>query len=199
MTNPFGLPRAILAEREARRRRRFQFGVYAVLIVTTVLLLGTLIQGCQSRRQKPVKIIAEKPVSMADSNTTNLTTLTKSLPPVPEPVPEQSMETNCINPGSANLPENITLPESGATPTPHVISTRSPSLVKELRKAPPVHHLTGEYVVKSRDTLVRIAKVHGTTVKAWKTANRLNSDPIFAGEKLKIPPACFAVAEASQN
>jgi LysM repeat protein len=45
------------------------------------------------------------------------------------------------------------------------------------------------YVVKSGDTLTRIAKVHGTTVKALKTANNLNNDRIVVGAKLKIPEA----------
>jgi LysM repeat protein len=45
------------------------------------------------------------------------------------------------------------------------------------------------YVVKSGDTLTRIAKIHGTTVKALKTANNLNNDRIVVGAKLKIPEA----------
>jgi LysM repeat protein len=45
------------------------------------------------------------------------------------------------------------------------------------------------YVVKSGDTLTRIAKVHGTTIKALKSANNLNNDRIVVGSKLKIPEA----------
>jgi len=45
------------------------------------------------------------------------------------------------------------------------------------------------YVIKSGDTLSRIAKVHGTTVKALKAANGLESDRIVIGAKLKIPTA----------
>lgn len=48
---------------------------------------------------------------------------------------------------------------------------------------------TGEkkYVVKSGDTLGRIAKAHGTTVKAIKSANGLTSDRIAVGKTLKLP------------
>jgi LysM repeat protein len=44
-------------------------------------------------------------------------------------------------------------------------------------------------VVKSGDNLTRIAKAHGTTVKALKAANGLENDRIVVGAKLKIPTA----------
>jgi len=43
------------------------------------------------------------------------------------------------------------------------------------------------YSVKSGDTLTRIAKTHGTTVKAIKAENGLTTDRIKVGQKLKIP------------
>jgi len=43
------------------------------------------------------------------------------------------------------------------------------------------------YVVKSGDTLLKIAKANGTTVKALRSANGLNTDRITVGRKLKIP------------
>ena len=45
------------------------------------------------------------------------------------------------------------------------------------------------YVVKSGDTLSRIAKAQGTTIKALKAVNGLASDRIVVGAKLKIPTA----------
>ncbi len=44
-------------------------------------------------------------------------------------------------------------------------------------------------VVKSGDTLSRIARAHGTTVKALESANGLKIDRIVVGAKLKIPTA----------
>jgi LysM repeat protein len=41
------------------------------------------------------------------------------------------------------------------------------------------------YRESSGDTLTRIAKVHGTTVKALKSANGLEGDRLVVGEKLK--------------
>jgi LysM repeat protein len=43
------------------------------------------------------------------------------------------------------------------------------------------------YVVKSGDTLGRIAKAHRTTVRAIKAANGLTSDRLAVGRSLKIP------------
>lgn len=54
----------------------------------------------------------------------------------------------------------------------------------------------GEYVVQSGDSLSKIAARHGTTVKALKESNKLQSDVIRIGQKLAIPGAA-AKADAS--
>jgi LysM repeat protein len=43
------------------------------------------------------------------------------------------------------------------------------------------------YTVKSGDTLTKIAKQYGTTVKALESENNLSTTKIKVGEKLKIP------------
>jgi LysM repeat protein len=43
------------------------------------------------------------------------------------------------------------------------------------------------YLVKTGDTLLKIAQVHGTTVKEIKTLNGLTTDRIKVGDKLKLP------------
>ena len=50
------------------------------------------------------------------------------------------------------------------------------------------------YVVKSGDTLTKIAKAHGTTVRAIKAANNLTTNRIAVGKKLKIPSKAEAPA-----
>ena|SRR5205085_4281318 len=50
------------------------------------------------------------------------------------------------------------------------------------------------YVVKSGDTLLKIAKDHGATVSDIKTLNGLKTDLIKAGDKLKLPAARSAPA-----
>ena len=46
---------------------------------------------------------------------------------------------------------------------------------------------TKTYRVKSGDTLVKIARSHGVTVKALRAANNLRTSQIKVGQKLKIP------------
>ena len=48
------------------------------------------------------------------------------------------------------------------------------------------------YVIKSGDTLTKIAKSHGTTVKAIEADNNLSTTKIKVGQKLKIPAAAAA-------
>jgi LysM repeat protein len=48
--------------------------------------------------------------------------------------------------------------------------------------------------VKSGDSLTKIAKAHGTTVKVIKAENNLNTDHIKVGQKLKISARAEAAA-----
>ncbi len=43
------------------------------------------------------------------------------------------------------------------------------------------------YVVKSGDSLMKIARAHSTTVKALRSANQLKTDQIKVGQKLIVP------------
>jgi LysM repeat protein len=43
------------------------------------------------------------------------------------------------------------------------------------------------HIVKAGETLTRIAKQHGVTVKALRSANALKTDRLVAGQKLKVP------------
>jgi LysM repeat protein len=45
------------------------------------------------------------------------------------------------------------------------------------------------YVVKAGDTLTKIARHHGTTVKALRAVNDFKADRIAIGEKIRIPMA----------
>ncbi len=65
----------------------------------------------------------------------------------------------------------------------------APSSKKEetTKPAGPTSPEAGSYTVKSGDTLSRIAKQHGISIAALKTANNLSSDLITLGQTLKIP------------
>jgi LysM repeat protein len=53
------------------------------------------------------------------------------------------------------------------------------------------------YVVKSGDTLTRIARTHGTTVKAIEAENNLSTTKIKVGQKLKMPASAAASVPAA--
>ncbi len=54
------------------------------------------------------------------------------------------------------------------------------------------------HAVKAGETLTRIAKQHGTTVKAIRAINNLKSDRVYVGQKLKLP-ASQAAARAGDS
>lgn len=53
------------------------------------------------------------------------------------------------------------------------------------------------YTVKSGDTVAKVARSHGTTVKALRALNELKSDQLVVGKTLKLPPP-IASAENSR-
>jgi len=68
-----------------------------------------------------------------------------------------------------------------------------PAAAAPATSAPAVGVPPGEtgnvYVVKRGDNLTKIAKEHGTTVKALRAANSLKTDRIVVGQELKLPAA----------
>jgi LysM repeat protein len=55
------------------------------------------------------------------------------------------------------------------------------------------------YVVKSGDSLSKIAHEHNTTVKALRAANDLKTNKIIVGQKLKLPSPSAAPAAATAD
>ena len=81
-----------------------------------------------------------------------------------------------VNPTRLKIGQKLAIP--GAT-----AATATPS-------AAPVGATTDgqkTYVVKSGDNLMKIARTHGTTVKALRSANQLKTDQIKVGQKLIVP------------
>ncbi len=219
-TNPF-VPKGSLLEQQSKRRSHLKLGVFCVLLFGVVGLAGILIQGC--KREQNTETANQPPV---ETNTvvmdTNPPPMEASNPPVaappvvaPAPVPEAAgteyvvvkgdtlekiarkhgVKLNALkaaNPGveptKLKVGQKLSVPaSSGGTSAPAVtggpVSTGSAA--------------AGEtYTVKSNDSLTKIAKAHGTTVKALKAENNLNTDHIKVGQKLKIPAKTEAAAPA---
>lgn len=158
--NPFQIPSCFKLDIELRRRERFKKTVVTAVIVSAALVVGLLIEGC----------VSEKSQNSAADKSADATSQ------ISQPLAAQNPQST---PQTAPL-HNVPPPTSPAATVPP-------------KAAPPVASTktTGAtvYYVKSGDTLTRIAKTHGTTVKALKSANGLGNDIIVVGEKLKIPSA----------
>lgn len=83
-----------------------------------------------------------------------------------------------VDPKKLKVGQKLTIPTSASAPA---ASGSSPTTA--------VESTDGEktYTVKSGDTLTRIAKSQGSTVKLIKSENNLTTNKIKVGQKLKIP------------
>jgi len=217
--NPF-VPQGSLLE-QSKRRSRMKLGVFIVLAVSVCGLTAMLIQGC--KRENPETEITPSPDTnppvVADTNPpTGLSNPVVVVPPiptnppivVPTPVPESATteytvvagdtlgkiakkngvklkELEDANPGviptKLKVGQKLQIPAaSGVAPAAGTaLDTTSAGVGAEI------------YKVKSGDTLTKIAKAHGTTVKLIMSENNLTTTRITVGKKLKIP----AKAEAA--
>jgi len=98
------------------------------------------------------------------------------------------------NPGVSNtklkVGQVLQLPAGAKVATKSTVSAPTHASAK-------VGTTSGRYVVKRGDTLNKIARAHGTTVKAVKAANGLTSDRIAVGRVLKMPEPKMAKAGAA--
>jgi LysM repeat protein len=83
-------------------------------------------------------------------------------------------------------------------PSPAGGTDAGAAVASDAGAAAPTHvkAATSTYVVKVGDNLTKIAKQHGTTVKAIQALNNLKVTQIKTGQKLKLPSAKSTVAKA---
>lgn len=80
------------------------------------------------------------------------------------------------------------------------VQERIEEISLEVILSPTIDECSTEYVVRSRDVLIKIAKKFNTTVNLIKRSNNLTSDIIRSGQKLKINTCKFSlVIDKSQN
>jgi LysM repeat protein len=209
--NPF-VPQGSLLEQQNKRRSHMKLGVLCVLVVGAAGLMGMLIQGCKREQ------MSEENPPPVDTNMvvmdTNASPMVASNPPVvvAPPVVVENPGTEYVvvhgdtlgkiakkngvtlsalkaaNPGvdpaKLKIGQKLTIPGGGpAAPA----MTGGPAAIGS--------GVAGEtYTVKSGDSLTKIAKAHGTTVKAIRAENNLTTDHIKVGQKLKIPARAEAAA-----
>lgn len=161
--NPF-VPKGSLLEQQSQRRSHFKWGVLLVLTLGVVGLSAMLFQGCKREEENPPE---------SENN-----------PPPMQTNDVSSTDTNVPATESSNAPNETAMPE-GAPGAP-VANTAPPAPVPAIPAAPAPTE--SEYVVVRGDTLGRIAKANGVTLRALESANPdVKPTQLHVGEKLVIP------------
>ena len=187
--NPF-LPQTSLLENQNQRRSRLKIGVSCVLVVSVAGLVAMLIGGCKR----------------GDANPPDLT------PPTPDVSALPAPDTNA----APVAPAPDTNPPAGLPPAPGQPQANMPvppapaPAPLPVPPTPPVPADTGlaaggaEYTVAKGDSLAKIAKKSGVTLKALEAANpTVVPTKLKIGQKLVIPaggkPSAPAGTDASAS
>jgi LysM repeat protein len=216
--NPF-VPQGSVLEQN-KRRSRMKLAVFCMLAVSVCGLTAMLIQGCKREQNVETAPPVDTNNYAADTNLPPVETNTAvalppvvtNPPPVVAPVVPEATGTEYVivkgdtlakiakksgvtlkaleaanpnvQPTKLKVGQKLTIPAGGAA---------APS---DTSAAPTGAGGEEAYVVKSGDTLTKIAKSHGTTVKAIESENNLSTTKIKVGQKLKIPAAAATAAPA---
>jgi LysM repeat protein len=86
-----------------------------------------------------------------------------------------------IDPAKLKIGQKIQIPASAAA------TAGTPSVMGDGTAPAVTAGAAATHVVKAGETLTKIARQHGTTVKAIRAANALKTDRVTVGQKLKIP------------
>jgi len=222
--NPF-VPKGSLLEQQSQRRSRLKLAVFCVVAVSVTGLVAMLIQGCSHEQPvadsglSPMDISSNtSPMSVTDTSAPPImATSSVAAPPVPVPAPvvvppvETAGTEYVVVKGDilASIAKahgvklkDLEAANPGVVPTKLKIGQKLQIPVPTASAPAPAAGMTsadtGEeiYTVKSGDTLSKIAKAHGTSVKAIRAENSLTTDMIKVGQKLKIPAKVEAAAPA---
>jgi len=217
-TNPF-VPQGSILDQQSKRRSRLKLAVFCVLTVSVTGLAVMLIQGC--KREQPAEstdmttpAIDTNLLTSAETNAPAVdTNLSAVVPPVVVPPVEPAgaeyvvikgdtldkiaklnhvtvKAIEAANPGvvptKLKIGQKLVIPAGGGAAAAAAAAVDSTGV-----------SAGGEvYVVKSGDTLTKIATAHGTTVKAIQSENNLTTTKINVGQKLKIPAKAAVAAPA---
>src|SRR5487761_2246015 len=202
-SNPF-VPQGSMLAQQSKRRARLKLAVFCVLTVSVAGLAVMLIQGC--KREQPVETDLTTPtidtnqLTSADTNAPVVDTnppvvvppVVVTPPPVvvpPEPAGTEYVVVKADTLDKIARKNHVTVKALEAA-NPGVIPTKlkiGQKLVIPGGAAAPAMAApdatgvsTGSetYTVKSGDTLTKIAKAHGTTVKAIQAENNLTTTSI---------------------
>ena len=175
--NPF-VPKGSLLDNHSRRRSRLKLAVFCVLLVSITSLTAMLIQGCKRTAPDNDNNLNPPPL---DTNQLNV------LPPAETNFPPMNAVSN-----PPVAPQPLTPPPVVSNPPPVTPMPLPPAQTQsQLPTVPPPATISGsQYTVVSGDTLSRIAKRHGVSVRALEAANpSVVPTRLQIGQKLVIPSA----------
>jgi len=224
--NPF-VPKGSLLEQQSVRRSRLKLAVFCVVAVSSVGLVAMLIQGCKREQPSDSNSPDTSTNSVASTDTnaapivdTNAMVLPPSTNTAPVYVPPP------VAPVAPVVDTSITVYEIAQGDTLGKIAKAHHVLLKDLEaanpgvdpkrlkvkqkinipassattstSAPTADVAAGDtYSVKSGDTLSKIAKANGTTVKALEAANPgVDPNHLKVKQKLNLPEKADATSAA---
>lgn len=176
---------------DARGRKHIPVAVFAVIMIHVVLFVFLLIAaGCRASTRAKTNLPGENVEEMAqqtlsaptgqEAAVAALAAHSGSAPFSNEPVIATEP---VVEPETPSAPAQIE--QRAARPANSVAMRQAASSAP--RKRTTVAN-AAVYVVQSGDTVGEIAKRHGTTVQAIKTANNLKNHLIHPGQKLRVRP-----------
>ena len=211
--NPF-VPQGSMLEQKNATRSRVKLAVFCIVAVNVLGIAALLINGCKRETEPPPPLppVDTNPPPVMDTNppvalTTNPITPIMNVNPAVPPAASEYVVVKGDTLSSIAKKFNVTI-KAIETANPGVVPTKMPVGQKLAIPAPssgataPTAAVLGTtggeetYTVKSGDTLSKIAKDHGVTIKALETANNLTSTQIKVGQKLKIPAKAEPAAPA---
>lgn len=194
-----------------------KIGVFCVIAISVFGLTAMLIQGCKRETETADNSTPPTDTNAMAGVDTNATSMEASNPPVmppvetnppivaPTPPPEpatteyvvvkgdtlgkiaksqgvslKALEAAnpTVQPTKLKVGQKLEIPASTSETTSSTTSTSSTGVGESSEEI---------YTVKSGDTLTKIAKHYGTTIKAIESENNLSTTKIKVGQKLKIP------------
>lgn len=222
-SNPFHSPVSLL-EQKNKKRARVKVAVFSIFAFNILLIAPLLIQGCKEKQPPAATDNSAAPTNdvAADTNTapalpapaTNAVTapvVQAPVPPVVEaPVPAATEYVvvkgdtySKIAHDHGTTVKALTAANPGVDPAKLQIGKKlqipaATAATAATAAAPAATADSGDtYVVKSGDSLFKIAHDHSITVKALRAANDLKTDKIKVGQKLKLPSSTTAAAPAA--
>jgi LysM repeat protein len=177
--NPF-VPKGSLLEQQSVRRSRLKITVGCVLALSVCALVAMLIEGC--KREAP-----------SDQTTPPPDLTSQAAPDTNLPPPEIGSNSA---PMMATVPSNASPQQLPAIPMPPQQLTPQQQITPEVPAG-----AAGTYEVVAGDTLGKIAKAHGVTLKALENANPgVDPKKLHVKQKLNIPaPTASATPDNSTS